>query len=110
MKRQYQVILDSLPPRVAIDAIFRPPTEGKTFGVKFTALDLAQVFLERTRRYTYTVGSGPDARQMKLDATFRKSDERRARGKAFHPANQALESCGYDRDPIVQRHCEDGGD
>lgn len=109
MKRHYQLLLDSLPPRVANDAIFRPPPEGTTFGVKFTDLGTAQLFLERARRYSYTVGAGSDTRQVQLDATFRKSDDRRARGRAFHPAYVALESPGYDRESIVQRHYEENG-
>lgn len=109
MKRHYQVVLDSLPPRVADDAIFRPPAEGTTFSVKFTDLGIAQLFLERARRYSYSVGTGPDAKQVQLSARFRKTDDRRARGRAFHPAYVAFESFGYDRETIVQRHFEEGG-
>lgn len=107
MKKHYQNILDSLPQRVADDAIFRPPLEGTTFGVRFSTLELSQLYLDKARYYSYVNAVTGDAVQ--LDATVRKSDERRARGRALHPAYLALTSFGYDRDTIVLKHEDVGG-
>lgn len=46
MKKHYQFILDSLLQRVADDAIL-----GKTFGARFSSIGLAQLYLEKARRY-----------------------------------------------------------
>lgn len=45
MMRHFQALLDLLPQRVADDALFRTPTEGTTFGVKFSALDSSYITL-----------------------------------------------------------------
>lgn len=97
------MLVDSLPQHISDDVVFRTPPEGPTFGVRFSKLESAQVFLEKTRRYSYTTSAGD---LVKLDATFRKTDARRARGLALHPAYLALESMGFDRDTIVPRHNE----
>lgn len=87
MKRHNQSLPDSLPPRVVEDAMFRPPPEGTIFRVKFSTLEVAQLFLGKARRCAYTTAGGSS---VSLGAAFRKSDERRARGRACLPRHRLL--------------------
>lgn len=99
-----QFLLGSVPQRVADDRIFRSPPDGTTFGVRFSTFELSQLYLDKARRYTCVNSVTEDT--VHLDATVRKSDERRARGRALHPAYVALTTFGYDRDTMVMKHSD----
>lgn len=44
---------------------FPPPSEGTAFGVRSSSLDVAQLFIEKARRYQYSIsiGAGDSARR-----------------------------------------------
>lgn len=102
MRAHFEAILPhDLPKRVADDASFRPPPEGMTFGVRVTSYELAQSYLSAARKDNYinkTTGA-----TVKLDATFRKSDEGRPHGLALHLAYLALVCHGRPRAQRVHR-------
>lgn len=102
MRVHHEQLLSRLPAPIPDDAIFRPSQEGTTYDVKLSSLDYAQLYLHVARKCTCinkTLGF-----TAQLDGTFKKSDERRARSRALHPASVALTELGYTRDTIIMQH------
>lgn len=105
MRTHYENILHDLPQRFSNDAIFRPPFDITTFGVRLSHFDMAHSYLQAAPTHFHC--SKFTGATVKLDATARMSDARRVRGRALHPANLAISSHSWDRDAILLRHSDD---